>query len=281
MSSPSAKNPTAVYAAIAGNLAIAITKFVAAFASGSSAMLAEAIHSLVDTGNGVLLLLGISRSRKPPDVDHPFGYGKELYFWSLIVAITIFGVGGGISIYEGILHLLHPSELKDPTWNYVVLGIAILFESTVWVIAFREFRAEQGEEGFWRAIRTSKDPTLFTVLFEDTAALLGLLVALLGTFLAHQRERGPGVGSEYTRARGSRFGRGGRPPAPHDASGPAGSAAQPGDSVPAGADRSPGGNGGRPYGRIDSRPAPRDPEDLHRSGLPLGPAGRSDSRTDR
>src|SRR3954447_16471131 len=116
-----ATSKTAVYAAIAGNLAVAVTKFIAAFLTGSSAMLSEGIHSVVDTGNGLLLLLGIRRSRKPPDRNHPFGHGKELYFWTLLVAILIFAVGGGMSIYEGIEHLRHPNDLKDPTWNYVVL----------------------------------------------------------------------------------------------------------------------------------------------------------------
>ncbi len=118
----------AIYAAIGGNLAIAIMKFVAAAITGSSAMLSEGIHSLVDTGNGGLLLLGIQRSKQPADVAHPFGHGKELYFWSLIVAVLIFGVGGGISTYEGILHMLHPAPLQDPTWSYVVLGLAVVFE---------------------------------------------------------------------------------------------------------------------------------------------------------
>ncbi len=180
----------AIYAAILGNLVIAIMKFTAAAFTGGSAMLSEGIHSLVDTGNGGLLLLGIHRSKKPADAAHPFGYGKELYFWSLIVAVLIFGVGGGISVYEGILHLLHPSPLQDPTWSYVVLGLATLFESVVFVIAWREFRALKGkDENFWQAIRSSKDPATFTVLFEDAAALLGLLVAAAGIFLAHQFNR--------------------------------------------------------------------------------------------
>lgn len=180
----------AIYAAIVGNLAIAIMKFVAAFFTGSSAMLSEGIHSLVDTGNGGLLLLGIHKSKKPADAAHPFGHGKELYFWSLIVAVLIFGLGGGISIYEGILHLMHPSPLRDPTWSYVVLGLAALFEAIVFVIAWREFQARKGAgENTWEAIKASKDPATFTVLFEDAAALLGLLVAAAGIFLAHQFDR--------------------------------------------------------------------------------------------
>ncbi|MGH7962517.1 MAG: cation diffusion facilitator family transporter [Candidatus Binatia bacterium] len=137
----SGSSKTAIYAAIGGNLAIAVMKFIAASFTGSSAMLSEGIHSLVDTGNGGLLLMGIRMSKKSPDVLHPFGHGKELYFWSLIVAILIFAVGGGISIYEGILHMLHPSPLEDPTWSYVVLGLAVVFEAIVWVIAIRAFLA--------------------------------------------------------------------------------------------------------------------------------------------
>ncbi len=180
------ESKTAVFAAIVGNFAIAVMKFTAAGFTGSSAMLSEGIHSLVDTGNGGLLLLGINRSKQPADEMHPFGYGKEFYFWSLIVAVLIFGVGGGISIYEGVLHLIHPAELHDPTWNYVVLGLAMVFEAIVFVIAFKEFQAlKKEEDNIWQAIKSSKDPTTFTVLFEDSAALLGLIVAFIGVFLAH------------------------------------------------------------------------------------------------
>ncbi len=176
----------AIYAAIGGNFAIAIMKFIAAAFTGSSAMLSEGIHSLVDTGNGGLLLLGIHRSKQPADAAHPFGHGKELYFWSLIVAVLIFGVGGGISTYEGILHMLHPAPLQDPTWSYVVLGLAVIFEGIVFVIALREFQKqiEKGEK-LWQAVKSSKDPSTFTVLFEDAAALLGLLAAFAGVFLSH------------------------------------------------------------------------------------------------
>ncbi len=177
---------TAIFAAIAGNLAIAIMKFTAAAFTGSSAMLSEGIHSLVDTGNGGLLLLGVHKSKQPADAAHPFGYGKELYFWSLIVAVLIFGVGGGISIYEGIIHLIHPAPLQDPTWSYVVLGLAVVFEGIVFVIAFKAFQKLKGaEENIWEAVKSSKDPTTFTVLFEDAAALLGLIAAFAGIFLAH------------------------------------------------------------------------------------------------
>lgn len=170
---------------MAGNLAIAATKFVAAAFTGSSAMLSEGIHSLVDTGNGGLLLLGVRMSKRPPDATHPFGHGKELYFWSLIVAILIFALGGGMSVYEGVIHIAHPNQVKDPTWNYVVLGFAIIFESGSLYFALKAFRKEMGQQGVLRTIHASKDPTTFTILFEDTAALLGLLVALVGIFLGH------------------------------------------------------------------------------------------------
>ena len=183
-----AESKTAIYAAIIGNSAIAATKFTAAAFTGSSAMLTEGIHSLVDTGNGGLLLFGMHMSKKPADVTHPFGYGKELYFWPLIVAMLIFGVGGGVSIYEGILHLLQPSPLEDPTWNYVVLGLAMVFEAIVFIIAWKQFQAIKGEQSTWQAIRTSKNPTTFTVLFEDAAAMLGLIAAAVGIFLGHQFE---------------------------------------------------------------------------------------------
>ncbi len=174
-----------VYAAIAGNGAIAVTKFLAAAFTGSSAMLSEGIHSTVDTGNGLLLLLGIHLSKRPPDRAHPFGYGAELYFWSLIVAVLIFGVGGGVSVYEGVLHLIHPSEIQNPTVNYVVIGIAALFEGATWMVAWRSFQKVKLREGVWATIRRSKDPSTFLILFEDSAALLGLLVAFTGVALGH------------------------------------------------------------------------------------------------
>src|SRR5713101_5171238 len=143
---------TAIFAAIAGNVAIAVTKLIAAFITGSSAMLSEGIHSLVDTGNGGLLLLGLRKSRKPADANHPFGHGKELYFWSLIVAILIFALGGGMSVYEGVTHLTHP-KLHEPTWNYVVLGVAFVFESVSSSFAYRAFRREMTGQGVFRTIR--------------------------------------------------------------------------------------------------------------------------------
>lgn len=183
MSSESSKKT--IFAAIGANLAIAITKFIAAAITGSSAMLSEGIHSTVDTTNELLLLLGIHLSKKPPDENHPFGHGQELYFWSLIVAILVFSVGGGMSFYEGISHLLHPSPLEDPMWNYIVLGFAIVFEGYSWSIAWKEFLPQKGKQSVWQAIRASKDPTIFTVLFEDSAAILGLIVAFLGVFFGH------------------------------------------------------------------------------------------------
>ncbi len=173
-----------IYAALIGNGLIAVTKFIAAAITGSSAMLSEGIHSLVDTGNQVLLLFGLKRAKKPPSKRFPFGHGKEIYFYSFVVAILIFGVGAGISIYEGILHLLHPREITKPMINYMVLGIAMIFESVPLYIAFKEFRIAKGNRGYIEAIKKGKDPTLFVVLFEDTAAMLGLAVAFVGIYLA-------------------------------------------------------------------------------------------------
>lgn len=175
----------AIFSAILANLAIAITKSIAAYFSGSSAMVSEAIHSLVDSGNGALLLVGLRRSRRPADDNHPFGHGKELYFWPFIVAILVFALGGGMSVYEGIMHLVHPQQLSDPTWNYIVLGIAFIFEGVSSYLAFKAFRKELKGGGVIKTIRASKDPNTFTVLFEDTAAMAGLLVAFIGIFLGH------------------------------------------------------------------------------------------------
>jgi cation diffusion facilitator family transporter len=180
------ESKTAIFAAILGNLMIAATKFVAAFFTGSSAMLSEAIHSVVDTGNGGLMLYGIRQSRKPPDTEHPFGHGRELYFWMLIVGILIFAVGGGMSAYEGFTHLAHPVPVEDPKWNYIVLGLATVFEGTTWYFGWKAFSAERGQKGVLEAIHTSKDPTSFSVMLEDTAALVGLVVAFLGIFLGRQ-----------------------------------------------------------------------------------------------
>lgn len=173
-----------IYAALIGNGLIAITKFVAASLTGSSAMLSEAVHSVVDTGNQGLLLYGIRRSRQPADERHPFGYGSEIYFWSFVVAILIFGLGAGISFYEGAQKLLHPHPISSPHINYIVLGLAMIFEAIAWYIAYKEFNRVRGSAGFVEAVHLSKDPTVFTVLFEDTAAMLGLVAALIGVFCA-------------------------------------------------------------------------------------------------
>jgi cation diffusion facilitator family transporter len=173
----------AIYSALAANLLIAITKFIAAAITGSSAMLSEGIHSVVDTFNEVLLLFGIKRSKKKADDKRPFGYGKELYFWSFIVSILIFGVGAGISFYEGIMHLRHPEAITNPLWNYIVLGVAFLFDGISFIIALKNFNHHRGSQPFWQAVRKSKDPTSFVVLFEDAADVLGLLVAFLGVYL--------------------------------------------------------------------------------------------------
>jgi cation diffusion facilitator family transporter len=180
---PASKIP--VYSALVANLAIAITKFVAAGITGSSAMISEGIHSLVDTTNEILLLLGINKSKKPADKERPFGYGKELYFWAFIVSILIFALGGGISFYEGITHLQHPSGVTDPFWNYVVLAFAFVFDGISFITAFKEFNRQRESTPFWQAVKRSKDPSTFVVLFEDSADLLGLIVAFLGVFLGH------------------------------------------------------------------------------------------------
>jgi len=181
MSTSSSKK--VIFAALLGNSLIAITKFVAASISGSSAMVSEGIHSLVDTGIKMLLLYGMRAAQKPADQQHPFGHGKEIYFWSFAVAIMIFAIGAGVSIYEGVLHIIEPAPLKDPLINYIVLGFAILFEGAAWLFAMKEFSKAKGEFGYIEAVRRGKDPTMFAVVFEDSAALLGLLVALVGISL--------------------------------------------------------------------------------------------------
>ncbi|MBL4588552.1 MAG: cation transporter [Alphaproteobacteria bacterium] len=173
-----------IIAALIGNSLISVTKFMAASMTGSSAMLSEGIHSLVDTGNQILLLYGLKQAAKPADEKFPFGHGKEIYFWSFVVSILIFAVGSGISIYEGIHHILHPAELKDPTINYIVLGLALLFEGAALFFAVSEFKKVKGDLGYFQAVKRGKDPALFVVLFEDSAAMIGLLVALVGIALA-------------------------------------------------------------------------------------------------
>ena len=163
-----------IYAALLGNTLIAVSKFVASFFTGSAAMLSEAVHSVVDTGNQGLLLYGLKRSQKPADDQHPFGYGMELYFWTFVVAILIFGLGAGISFYEGFSRLYNPEPVTNPIVNYIVLWMAFGFEMGAWWIAVKEFATEKGTKGLLEAVRSSKNPTIFTVLFEDTAAMLGL-----------------------------------------------------------------------------------------------------------
>ena len=175
-----------IYAALAGNTLIAISKFIAAFITGSSAMLSEGIHSLVDTGNQGLLLYGMRQAKKPADEFFPFGHGKEIYFWSFVVAILIFAVGAGVSFYEGLHQLMKPTPITSPVINYIVLGLAIIFEGGAWYMAFREFNRVKGRRGYIETIQRAKDPSLFVVLFEDSAALLGLAIALIAIFIADQ-----------------------------------------------------------------------------------------------
>ncbi len=177
-----------IYAALVGNSLIAVTKFAASAYTGSSAMLSEAIHSLVDTGNQCLLLYGLKRSAQEPDKTHPFGYGRELYFWSFVVAILIFALGAGISIYEGIHKVAHPEVVSNPMVNYIVLVASMAFESVPLTIAVKEFSKLRGTMGYIEAIRKSKDPAVFTVLFEDVAAMLGLIVAFVGLLIAQYLE---------------------------------------------------------------------------------------------
>lgn len=178
----------AVIAAVVGNLSIAVIKFVAAAITGSSAMLSEGIHSLVDTGDGGLLLLGMKEARKPPDELHPFGYGKALYFWTLVVSVSIFGIGGGVSLYEGISHIMHvtPEALNaDPLVSYIVLVLAVFIEGTSFAVAFKQFNLARGKLGIWAYITTTKDPSTYTIVFEDSAALVGLTFAFIGIFFGH------------------------------------------------------------------------------------------------
>ena len=174
----------AVWAALTGNLLVASAKFVAAAVTGSAAMLSEAVHSLVDTVNELLLLYGIARSTRPADRSHPLGYGRELYFWSFVVALLIFALGAGVSIYEGLNHILYPKPIERPMVIFAVLGVSLLFEGASWVVGIRAFGAAKRNLGWWEAFRRSKDPPAFIVVFEDSAALLGLLVAAAGTAAA-------------------------------------------------------------------------------------------------
>lgn len=176
----------AIYGAIVANILIAISKFIAAFFTGSSAMLAEGIHSVIDTGNGGLLLMGIKRSNREADASHPFGYGKEIYFWSFVVSILIFSLGGGFAIYEGVHSLQSPEPITDPLWNYCVLGAAIVFEGISLIIAIKTFNKSHKTGGLLSNIIKSKDPANFAVIIEDSAAVAGLVIALVGVFLSQQ-----------------------------------------------------------------------------------------------
>ncbi len=186
MAATSSHRHIVIYGAIAANLVIAAAKFLAAFFTGSSSMLSEGFHSVVDTGNELLLLLGVHRSHRPADRMHPFGYGLELYFWGLIVAVLLFSIGGGLSVYEGVAHIRAPREITEPFWNYVVLAIAFVSESTSWSVAVHALRksAKPGES-LIATFRNSKDPSVFMVVAEDTAAILGIVVAFVGITLAH------------------------------------------------------------------------------------------------
>ena len=177
---------TAIYVGIVATLLISITKFAAAAFSGSSAMVAEGVHSLVDSADGLLLLLGQHRASRPADEGHPLGHGKELYFWSLIVAVLFFALGGGMSFYEGVQHIMHPEVITDPTWNYVVLGASAVFTVLSFSAAFRPFRRRAKGRGYWKTFRHSKDPTLFTLVLEDLADMIGLLLAFFGIYFGHR-----------------------------------------------------------------------------------------------
>ena len=181
-----ASSNKSIYSALAANLLIAVTKFIAGMVSNSAAMIAEGVHSLVDTVNQMLLLLGLHQSKKKPDARHPFGYGKELYFYSFIVSILIFGLGGGVSIYQGITHIIHPDMPGNPTWSYVVLCSSVVFEGTSFIISAKEFNKLRGDQTWWQAITNSKDPSTFLVLFEDGAAVIGLFIVMICLFVGHR-----------------------------------------------------------------------------------------------
>ncbi|MGJ5179297.1 cation diffusion facilitator family transporter [Bradyrhizobium oligotrophicum] len=187
----------AVYAALAGNLLVACTKIAAAIWTGSSAMMSEAIHSVVDTSNGLVLLYGFHRASRPPDRQHPLGHGRELYFWSFIVALLLFALGAGVSLYEGVLHLMHPVPIEDPTVSYIVLGLSFVFEAGSWWVAVRQFRAAAPELSYVEAFRRSKDPPAFMVVFEDSAALIGIIIAAGATAaaVAFEQPAWDGIGS--------------------------------------------------------------------------------------
>ena len=176
-----------IVAALAGNLAIALCKGVAAGVTGSAAMFSEAVHSVVDSGNELLLMYGLRRAARPADPEHPFGHGLELYFWVFVVAVLIFGVGAVVSAIQGMHKLVEPEPVKHVVVNYIVLGLSILFEIGSWIVAFREFRHQQVAPGWLASARRTKDPTVFAVLLEDTAALIGLSLAEIGRASCRER----------------------------------------------------------------------------------------------
>jgi cation diffusion facilitator family transporter len=184
MKKKSYSSTVVVVAAIISNVTIFICKLVAAIVTKSSAMMAESIHSVVDIGNGLLVAYGMKRSKKPADARHPFGYGSELYFWALIVAISIFGIGGGMSLYEGVQHIQHPVYIENPMVNYIILSLGILIEGASLIIATKHFNRAKGAKSAYGFIRASKDPSLFTVVFEDSAAVVGLAIAFVGILLS-------------------------------------------------------------------------------------------------
>ena len=173
---------TAIIAALIGNLLIAATKGVAAAISGSSAMLSESVHSMVDTGNEVLLLYGQHQAKKPPDKSHPLGYGREIYFWSFVVALLIFALGAGVSMYEGVVHIRHPEPMTNPLINFIVYAASFVFEGVSWWFGWSAFQRVRGDRPIFAAVEASKDPPSFMVLFEDSAALIGIALAAVGTF---------------------------------------------------------------------------------------------------
>jgi cation diffusion facilitator family transporter len=180
----SASSKKVIYAALIGNFLIAVTKFIAFFVTKSSAMLSEGVHSVVDTSNQVLLLYGLRQAKKPADAQFPFGHGKEVYFWGFIVAVTIFTIGAGVSIYKGVHHLMHPVPIQNPNLNYIVLACALVFEGAAWYFALTEFGKAKGKWGYFQAVQRGKDPSMFVVLFEDSAAMLGIIVAFVGIWLS-------------------------------------------------------------------------------------------------
>lgn len=181
-------NQKSIYSALAANLLIALTKFIAGSFTNSSSMISEGIHSTVDTANQLLILYGIKRSKKAPDQSHPFGYGKELYFWSFVVSILIFGLGGALSIYQGIAHIMEPEIMKDPFWNYIVLFLSLIFEGTSFIIAIKAFNQTRNGMGWWDAIVKSKDPSSFLVVFEDGAAVAGLIIVMILMWFSHSMQ---------------------------------------------------------------------------------------------